>query len=334
MTPSPTQVQILLTERCNLRCRHCAVPAEDSPAAHELELSAWRDFLRHAVAGGVRSVVISGGEALLRPEAVDLATYAHELGVDRTTLVTNGLLFRGNVPGRIAAAQTRFAGFGVHVSVDGASAATHDWMRGPGAFQRTLRSVDRLRAAGGRVTGLHTVLHRDNRHELAACARLAADLDVEVWTVFPVASLGRAAAIQDRRLDSNAWREVIDELREHEQTYGFAVSLMGPVYTDEWSADEPDRPNPSRDRAGQTCIGPDGEIFTCPPLRDRPVGHVHTVTGPAEWSAMADRVAERLERTCGGCKFLLLCAGVNLGQPYRPSTEDGPRGMPTLDLVR
>lgn len=330
----PTQIQVLLTERCNLRCRHCAVPEEDSPAGAELDMSAWRGFLRHSIEGGVRSVVISGGEALLRPEAVDLAVYAHDLGATLTTLVTNGLLFRGDIPGRIAAAQRRYRGFGVHVSLDGASATTHDWMRGPGTFHRTNRSIDRLRAAGGRVTGLHTVVHRDNRHELEECAQLGARLGVEVWTVFPVASLGRAQEIQDRRLDAAAWRQVIDELRDIEQRYPFAVSVMGPVFGDEWPADAAEVPNPSREYAAQTCVGPDGAVFTCPPLRDRPVGDVHSVTSAARWSAVAGRAADLLGVACGGCKFLLLCAGLNLARPYRPAGEDRPRGVPLADLVR
>lgn len=329
----PAQIQLLLTERCNLRCRHCAVPEEDSPAGHELDMLTWRRFVRHAIEGGVRSLVISGGEALLRPEAVDLARYAHELGADRTTIVTNGLLFRGGIPGRIAAAQRRYPSYGVHVSIDGATAATHDWMRGRGTFHRTMRAIERLHAAGGRITGLHTVMHRGNQHELEACAQLADRLGVEVWTVFPVASLGRARDITDRRLDEQSWRRIIAAVRDMEGRHRFSVSVMGPVYGDEWPAAAGQLPNPAREHALQTCVGPDGDVFTCPPLRDRPVGQVRDVASAEAWSAVARRAGTLLESACGSCKFLLLCTGVNLTQPYRSRAQDRPRGLPVTGAM-
>lgn len=326
----PAQLQLLLTERCNLKCRHCAVPEEDSPADGELDMASWRRFVRHCVAGGLRSLVISGGEALLRAGAVDLASYAHELGVERTTLVTNGLLFRGDIPARIASAQTERPSFGVHVSLDGASAQTHDWMRGPGTFHRTMRSIERLYAAGGRLTGLHTVVHSGNAHELEACAELAERFGVEVWTVFPVASLGRALQIQDHRLSEQSWRRILSQLQDIEDRHSFVVSVMGPVFGDEWPGAASDVPNPRAEHALQACVGPDGEVFTCPPLRSRPLGNVRDVSSAAQWSDIARRAGTLLESACGSCKFLLLCTGVNLASPYRPRIADRQRGHPVV----
>jgi radical SAM protein with 4Fe4S-binding SPASM domain len=326
----PAQLQLLLTERCNLKCRHCAVPEEDSPADGELDMASWRRFVRHCVAGGLRSLVISGGEALLRAGAVELASYAHELGVERTTLVTNGLLFRGDIPAQIASAQAQRASFGVHVSIDGATAQTHDWMRGQGTFHRTMRSIERLHAAGGRLTGLHTVIHSGNAHELEACAELADRLGVEVWTVFPVASLGRAQQIQDRRLSEQSWRRILSALQDIEHRHSFAVSVMGPVFGDEWPGTAGEVPNPRGEHALQTCVGPDGAVFTCPPLRSLPLGNAREVSSAEHWSDIARQAGALLESACGSCKFLLLCTGVNLASPYRPREMDRQRGYPVV----
>jgi MoaA/NifB/PqqE/SkfB family radical SAM enzyme len=313
----PSQVQILLTERCNLRCRHCAVPEEDSPADGELDEQQWRAFVAALAVGGVRSLVLSGGEALLRPEAVDLAVHALQSGMERTTLVTNGLLFRGPVPARIAAAQARFEGFGVHVSLDGSSPQTHDWMRGTGTFRRTLRSVDRLFAAGGRLTGMHTVFHRGNLHEVDDCAALARRLGAQAWTVFPIAALGRGAAIQERKLDEAAWRALLYRLAGLEIRHGLAIGVMGPILRDEWPASAPDTPRPRTRHAQQTCVGPDGSVFTCPPLRDQAVGTVAEVIGAAGWLPTASRAGALLTANCADCKFLLLCTGVDLTTPFQ-----------------
>lgn len=312
----PNQVQILLTERCNLRCRHCAVPEEDSPAEHEVDISEWLAFVEVLAAGGLRSLVLSGGEALLRPEAVDLAVRALELGVQRTTLVTNGLVFRGSVPDRIALAQRRFDGFGVHVSLDGATDETHDWMRGIGTFRRTFRSLRRLNAAGGSITGVHTVFHRGNVHEFEACAALAAQLGASTWTVFPIAALGRATQIQERRLDERTWRDLISRCPELERRYGLAIGVMGPVLSDEWPPAVADVPTPRFQHAQQACVGPDGQVFTCPPLRDRPVGTLRDVVSHRDWRPTAGRAGDLLQAECAGCKLILLCTGVRLDSPF------------------
>lgn len=313
----PGQVQILLTERCNLRCRHCAVPEEDSPADHELDVANWLTFVERLAGSGVHSLVLSGGEALLRPEAIDIAIHALDCGMTQTTLVTNGLIFRGAIPARIAEAQRRFPGFGVHVSLDGSSPTTHDWMRGPGAFRRTLRSLDRLAAAGGTVTGMHTVVHQGNVHEFDDCAALAVRLGAAVWTVFPLASLGRGTREQDHRLDEARWRDLIHRAAALERQHGLVIGVMGPVLDDEWPAEVPDVPFPRVEHAQQTCVGPDGAIFTCPPFRDQPVGHVDDVNGPAGWSPTAERAGALLLRECGTCPLLLLCTGVRLASPFR-----------------
>ncbi len=261
---------------------------------------------------------------------MELAAYAHEVGAERTTLVTNGLLFRGDIPGRIASAQAQHPAFGVHVSIDGASPRTHDWMRGEGTFRRTMRAIDRLQAAGGRITGLHTVLHQGNAHEVSDCADLAGRLGAEVWTVFPLADLGRAHGIMDRRLDEPAWRSLIARIIEVSRERPFTVSVMGPVYGDEWPASAGEVPRPRAEHALQTCVGPDGVVFNCPPLRDHPVGSAAEATGPGGWTRLADRAGEQLLASCGTCKFLLLCAGLDLTRPYQPRAKDRPRAMPPL----
>ncbi|WP_326952329.1 radical SAM protein [Amycolatopsis sp. NBC_01286] len=309
-------MQILLTERCNLRCRHCAVPAEDSPADHEVDIADWLAFVDVLAAGGLRSLVLSGGEALLRPEAVDVAIRALERGVEQTTLVTNGLIFRGAIPAKIADAQRRFPGFGVHVSLDGCTAATHDWMRGRGTFRRTLRSLDRLREAGGRTTGVHTVFHRGNVHEFDECAALAKELGASSWTVFPIAALGRATQIQERRLDEAVWRDLISRSPGLERRYGLSIGVMGPVLSDEWPETAPDLPTPRFPHAQQTCVGPDGEVFTCPPLRDRPVGTLQDVVDRQDWHTVAERAGDLLRAECSGCKLILLCTGVRLDSAF------------------
>ena len=326
-----SQVQILLTERCNIKCRHCAVPAEDSPASHEMSTTQWKAFLDAAAAAGTESVVINGGEALVRRDAIELIEHALAAGISWATLITNGMLFGNRAAAQIAAVQQRWPAFGVHVSVDGASAQTHDWMRGAGTFTRLLASVTRLRAAGGRVTGINSVIHRGNVHEFEDLAALAAGWGAEVLTVFPSADLGRGIALADTRLSRPVWLELYERARAVRDRYGLMVGIGGPVMADEWPEDENLVPRPRSERPDKVCIGPDGAVFTCPPLRWHQVGHVGDRCDQAGWTAIARRAARALDESCASCKYLLVCTNVDLDDPLRP--RPGAFGMPARASV-
>lgn len=322
-----SQVQILLTERCNLKCRHCAVPAEDSPADHELSTDQWRAFLDVAASAGVESVVMNGGEALLRRDALDLIEHALSAGIQWATLITNGMLFNARSAAAIAELQQQFPAFGVHVSMDGASADTHDWMRGKRTFERTMASAGRLLEAGGRIGGVNSVIHRGNLHEFEDIAALAASWNAEIWTVFPSADLGRGVALRDRRLSREVWIDLYERARMIRDRYGMVVGIGGPVMVDEWPEDDDLVPRPLVSRPDKVCIGPDGAVFTCPPLRGHNLGSVGEGALDEEgWLAIAHRAADTLDEACASCKYLLVCTNVDLGNAFRP--RPGRFGVP------
>jgi MoaA/NifB/PqqE/SkfB family radical SAM enzyme len=325
--PSPvSQVQILLTERCNIRCKHCAVPAEDSPADHEMSTGEWTTFLDAAAATGVESIVVNGGEALIRSDAVDLIEHALGAGIRWATLITNGLLFGARAAARIAEVQRAFPAFGVHVSVDGATARTHDWMRGAGTFGRMLTGIRRLQDHGGRINGVNSVIHRGNVHEFEDLARLVASWRAEFWTVFPSADLGRGAALGDTRLSREVWLDLYARARAVRDEYALHVGIGGPVMADEWPEHDSQVPRPLVARPDKACVGPDGSVFTCPPLRRNEIGSVNDGCSSERWLAIARRAAESLDRTCASCKYLLVCTNVDLKDPLRP--RPGPFGPP------
>jgi MoaA/NifB/PqqE/SkfB family radical SAM enzyme len=330
-----SQVQILLTERCNIRCRHCAVPAEDSPADHELSTGEWEQFLSAAAAAGVESVVVNGGEALIRRDAIDLIEYALDAGIRWAILISNGMLFGTRAAARIAEVQRRFPAFGVHVSVDGACPRTHDWMRGPGTFDRMLASIGRLRDHGGRINGVNSVIHRGNVHEFEDLARLAASWHAEFWTVFPNADLGRGVALGDTRLSRAVWLDLYARARRVRDQYGMFVGIGGPVMVDEWPEDDDAVPRPRVPRPDKALIGPDGAVFTCPPLRHHNLGNVGGGCSENQWLTIAQRVAASLDEACASCKYLLVCTNVDLDDPLRerPGSFGPPTGHPNASAI-
>jgi heme d1 biosynthesis radical SAM protein NirJ len=111
---------------------------------------------------GVRVLVLSGGEPLLRADIFDIARRAKAMGF-YTALSSNGTLIDEAMVGRIADIDFDYVG----ISLDGLR-ETHDrFRRSPGAFDKSLAGIRLSRDAGLKV-GLRFTMTQDNAHDLPA----------------------------------------------------------------------------------------------------------------------------------------------------------------------
>ncbi len=189
--PLPGEVQVEVTGACNLRCRMCLVRYAPAVGRAEGALS-YEDF-RGLVDGLPRltRLTLQGlGEPLLAPHLLDMVGYATDRGVE-VGFNTNGVL----LDRRWSRDLVRAGAGWVHVSLDGATAATYEDVRHssafaprPGQFERVvdnLRTLLAERAAAGvtrPVVKLVFVAMRRNVAELPDLVALAADLGVdELW---------------------------------------------------------------------------------------------------------------------------------------------------------
>ncbi len=111
-----TYLRISLTDRCNLRCRYC-MPAEGVAKCSHGDILSYEEIERlvRIFAGlGVRKVRLTGGEPLVRPGAVKLATRLRAIeGIEELAITTNGVLL-GKYARALAAAGVN----GVNMSLD------------------------------------------------------------------------------------------------------------------------------------------------------------------------------------------------------------------------
>jgi len=119
---------LVLTNRCNLHCRHCDVAARDAMDLGFDEVTAAVDAF---YGDGGRCLYLEGGEPFLWRDGFrgvdDIVAYARRLGYVTVVVYTNGTL------PLLTAADTVF------VSVDGLR-ATHDALRGA-SFDRVMRNI-------------------------------------------------------------------------------------------------------------------------------------------------------------------------------------------------
>ncbi|MCC7107367.1 MAG: radical SAM protein [Chloroflexi bacterium] len=155
-----------VTRKCNLACIHCYAAAGNQDFPGELSHEEGRALLKDLADFGVPVVLFSGGEPLIRPDILELATYARELGL-RITFSTNGTLVTPEIAGRLKRLGVGYVG----ISLDGID-ETHDYFRGvKGAFEAALAGIRHCQAAGLRVgvrltLTRHTVRDLDNLFEL------------------------------------------------------------------------------------------------------------------------------------------------------------------------
>ncbi|WP_374509930.1 heme d1 biosynthesis radical SAM protein NirJ [Niveibacterium sp.] len=148
-----------LIRRCNLTCRHCYSISADTDFPNELSTEQVFRTMDDLHAAGVRVLILSGGEPLLRPDIWQIADRAKAMGF-YVGLSTNGTLIDAALAERVAAQGFDYVG----ISLDGIG-ATHDhFRRKEGAFDASLAAIRQLHALGVKVGARYTMTE-GNAHD-------------------------------------------------------------------------------------------------------------------------------------------------------------------------
>lgn len=157
-----------LTLRCNARCNFCDLwSRSDEELA---ESGAIMTNMRRLPEAGVRIVDFTGGEPLLHPDLPRFLRAARGLGL-RTTVTTNGLLYPKRAEELCGLVNL------LHFSLDGATAGTHDRLRGIPSYERVLESVELARSLGEKPELLFTA-SAENYRDVVPLADLAARMRI------------------------------------------------------------------------------------------------------------------------------------------------------------
>ncbi len=149
-----------LIRRCNLNCRHCYSVSTDTDFKGELSDTEVLTVMRDLYAFGVRVLILSGGEPLLRPDVFKLSRRAKAMGF-YVGLSTNGTLIDSNNIKELAGVGYDYVG----ISIDGMR-ETHDrFRRREGAFDDSIKGLRLCRDHGLKV-GLRFTLTADNAADL------------------------------------------------------------------------------------------------------------------------------------------------------------------------
>ena len=206
-----------VTQACDLACVHCRASAQPNRDPLELTTAEGKDLIDQIAALKVPVFVLTGGDPIKRPDLFELIGHAREAGV-RVSLTPSAtpLLTREIVVRLKDAGLARLA-----VSMDGASAATHDAFRGlSGSFARTLDAVRWANEVGLPVQ-INTTFSRRNIAEMDAIVGLMEKLQITLWSVFFLVPTGRGKL--DDLLSADEFEEVFATIYDLSKTATFDI---------------------------------------------------------------------------------------------------------------
>lgn len=218
---APLFVAWQLTNRCDARCVACCEESgPDNAWGDELSREEAAGIAQQIVTAGVLYAAFGGGEPLNVPHCWEIFEQLTRGGV-ALKLETNGRYIDDAAADRLAALAPQC----VQISVDGASAATHERVRPGSSFALTIASIERLTARGC-APQLVFVPTRDNIHEAVQVYELAMRLGCEAFVSGPLMRIGRAAAAWNRiACSEESWREAVDRLHARAHAGGAAMRL-------------------------------------------------------------------------------------------------------------
>src|SRR3989304_3901789 len=150
--PSLRYLELQLTARCNLSCRHCYL---GKPKNIELNLDSVRKILKEFEDIQGLRLIISGGEPMLYSNFWEFNNFLPEYKF-RKVLLTSGWFLGKEEALKLNVNE-------VQVSLDGLEDG-HDTLRGKGSFKRAITAMESVREAGINLS-IATMVHPYNLND-------------------------------------------------------------------------------------------------------------------------------------------------------------------------
>ncbi len=273
--PSLRYLELQITDRCNLRCKHCYIdqsPASD--AFHELSLDQIKTVLREFEELQGLRVLITGGEPLLHNDFEAINRMLPDF-LMRKVLFSNGLLLN----------RSRLINLHVdeiQISIDGLEKA-HDILRGAGTFARSMGSVLLCLEMGYEVS-ISTMVHADNLGDFDEMEVLFKKIGIRDWTVDVPCISGRLADNEKSQVSPEIGGRYLkcgfgEGLHSGGEGFGCGLHLMS--------------------------VMADGRVAKCTFYADRSVGTLHDGLRES-WQKISP---VRLSDLTCDCAYLATCRG-------------------------
>jgi len=209
---TPRLIAWEVTRSCMLACRHCRGAAEAKPYEGELSTGDCVKLLDNIASFARPIIILTGGEPMLRKDIYEIAAYGEKLGL-RIVMASCGALLDDESARKILESGMKQ----ISISLDGASAASHDEFRGvAGAFESAMRGIKAARRSGLSVQ-INTTVTRSNLGELPEILDLAVRLGANAFNPFLLVPTGRGRELIDQEISPDQYEQTLRWLAEMSQ---------------------------------------------------------------------------------------------------------------------
>ncbi len=213
-----------ITDRCNLRCVHCyweEFGAFKDPSIQAIDdiLLRFKSLGRAYRERGPHLLTIGGGEPTLRADLEQIIRLAVRRRF-KLRLVTNATLIDPERAFSLSDAGLKIA----QVSLDGATEATHDQVRGRGSWAKTMRGIEALKQARIFTVLSYVLLPGINMEEAPQLLDLVRKLNVAGAKFARPVRLGQAV-LNEVRTEGNYW-SIFKNILDHAQEIRYKRLLL------------------------------------------------------------------------------------------------------------
>ena len=297
-----------ITKTCNFYCKQCY---SESGKASENELTTKEVFsvIEQFAKNKIFYIYFLGGEPLMRKDFFQILDKCQRYGIT-TMMSTNGWFVNQNIAKQLYEAGVQI----VRVSIDGATAKTHDKIRGmQGSFERALQALGTLKKAGIPNVGVSQTLLTDNYLEVDKIIGLALSYDVNEVQVVQLCSTGRGKNLNALNLEQfkKARQLVKQSLESHPKNHITATEGILRKQCERCVSKRVAMPSFIGCPGGRSCmaINEIGNVSPCILYR-KYAGSFRKNTLQEIWhsSPLFDSMRE-IKKGCQDCAYADVCAG-------------------------
>jgi radical SAM protein with 4Fe4S-binding SPASM domain len=319
LEPRLRELWLHVTNACNLACEHCLV-SSGPDGERGIDAARLATLVDEAAGLGVLRFYLTGGEPFLRPDLFDLIERITRTHDRELVILTNGLLFQGAVLERLRGiAPERLR---LQVSLDGATAATNDPVRGAGTFERILAGIRNAVTAGHAPT-ISTVVTQSNVSELARFPELVKEVGATSWHLLWIHRKGRWAELNGSFVPAAT---LLAQVRRAQQAAAEAGVRIDNIesFRDRVDGVPGTRVDLSNAGVESLCVYADGRVYPSAATVQYPTLELGHWTGGNLGALLAESQVSRSLRglsvadkpVCNECRFRYLCGGGDVEHAY------------------
>jgi len=315
-----------ITEKCNLRCKHCY--QENYTDSADISVEELKDIASKLLATLSKwkkkgDVSITGGEPFVRKDIFSFLEYLDSSDeISDLHILSNGTMITDEIVEELKKLKKLNS---IQISLDGSCAKTHDRIRGRGNFEKAIRGIRILVRHGIDVKVMFT-LQRCNMKDVPSLIDIAIKEKISGLTIERLVPMGSAKDVKDSLLSPEELRGIFQYISERaDLEYEKGTQLRILKYRPLWINIDPGRAKagcstvPYKELGATCSIGldglcilPDTTVLACRRL-PIPIGNLKRDSLEKIWftSDLLWQIREKrnLKGKCKSCEFIPRCSG-------------------------